>query len=375
MTVLWQVGRRSGSVRPGGDQLQMVELAERLEARGWTVRTRARAEEVRPGPGDWVHLVNIQRCFDWGDLPERAERAGARLVITPLYHPVERYHREGRQGLLRLVSRLVPDADRFASLRWGRTGLRGRVAAVLGGADRVLLSHPEERSLLRAAFGPCCEDSAFGVVPVAIPAATGPLAADQRGSSGEAANLQPFGPGAPFVLCAGRVEPLKNTLAVLDAAETCGLPLAVAGALPGLRHLGFQRRFQRRIRALGPERARYLGALPYADLRSLMATAQVHVLASWTEVVGRVSLEAALEGAAVVLPDVGFGPDYLGRDTPGVFVVSPGDGVALAEALAQAWRWAEVNRGRAEAKALVDRVARRFTWPQVEAALDEVWSA
>jgi glycosyltransferase involved in cell wall biosynthesis len=101
-----------------------------------------------------------------------------------------------------------------------------------------------------------------------------------------------------------------------------------------------------------------------------MNAARVHVLASWTEVVGRVSLEAALGGAAVVLSDVGFGPDYLGRDSEGVFLFEPGDAAGLREALLAAWA-----RGRDPESDLVSRVERRYTWDAVGPRLVEAWSA
>jgi glycosyltransferase involved in cell wall biosynthesis len=101
-----------------------------------------------------------------------------------------------------------------------------------------------------------------------------------------------------------------------------------------------------------------------------MSAARVHVLASWTEVVGRVSLEAALGGAAVVLSDVGFGPDYLGRESEGVFLFDPGDAAGLGEAILAAWA-----RGRNPDSELVSRVEQLYTWDAVGPRLVEAWSA
>ena len=76
-----------------------------------------------------------------------------------------------------------------------------------------------------------------------------------------------------------------------------------------------------------------------------MKQARVHVLASWTEVVGRVSLEAALAGAAVVASDTGHAARYLGRESEGVFL---------------AWL-----RGATPTSELANRVRERFTWDVV----------
>jgi glycosyltransferase involved in cell wall biosynthesis len=86
-------------------------------------------------------------------------------------------------------------------------------------------------------------------------------------------------------------------------------------------------------------------------------------------VVGRVSLEAALSGASVVLSDVGFGPDYLGRETEGVFLFEPGDDEGLVRALQGAWA-----RGRSLDSDLVRRVQEHYTWESVGPRLMEAWS-
>lgn len=348
MTV-WLVGRRSARRRFGGDQLQIEESAGFGRSMGYDVRVVARADSVRPAAGDCVHLFNIQRSLDWGDLPERSVSEGARLLISPLFHPLGRYHAEGRYGLGRLAAKWVSDADRFAALRWRGRDSVARAVEVLTLADRVLLSHDREADGILQWLGHPVTESRQCVVPVAVPS----------GGGGAALAEVPKG---DFVLCAGRVEPLKNSALVGRVCAELGLPLVFAGPGPGPRHPGYVRQ------AL--HGATWLGALSYEDLRQVMGAARVHVLASWTEVVGRVTLEAALGGAAVVLSDVGFAPDYLGRGSEGVFLFEPGDEVGLSTAVSAAWA-----RGRDADSALVDRVQKHYTWEAVGPRLIEAWSA
>lgn len=351
MTV-WLVGRRSAGRRPGGDQLQIEESAEFGRSRGYDVRVAVRASAVRPRRGDCVHLFNIQRSLDWGDLPERSVGAGARLIVSPLFHPLARYHSEGRRGLARALASVVPDVNQFTSLRWAGRDSVGRANEVFSLADQVLLSHSGEAELLRRYLGRSLGAEQQSVVPVAVPAV---------GSLGQPSAGGPA-PSGDFVLCAGRVEPLKNSALVGRVCGELGLPLVFAGRGPGGRHLGYVRQ--------SLHGATWLGPLAYLDLRQVMSAARVHVLASWTEVVGRVSLEAALGGAAVVLSDVGFGPEYLGRDSEGVFLFEPGDEAGLGEAIQAAWA-----RGRNPKSALVSRVDQRYTWDAVGPRLVEAWSA
>lgn len=339
------VGRRNAVRRPGGDTLQIREAGAVLRAGGWSVVVEHDPANVQPRPGDTVVLHNLQRCPDWGDLPERTRAAGARLVLIPLFHPLDRYHQEGRQGLDGLAARWLRDPMRFASLRWGGGDLVERAAQVVDGADRVLLAHAREGALIEEVFGVSLGDVAF--VPPAVP------------RSVEDARVEvPF---REFVFCAGRIEPLKNPLGVLDLTEALGVPAVFAGALPGLRHVGYARRFLAR---LDPARSAHLGTLTPAQVRAVMRQARVCVLASWTEVMGRVSVEAALEGASVVASDVGFLPELLSGD--GLTFVPPGDAAGLRAAIDTAW-----SRGRPGPE--LARNAAALTWdvvgPKLLAAL------
>ena len=324
--------------------MQLRESAEVARRAGLDVCVTTDPRAVHPETGDVVHLVGVQRCHDWRDLPERARAAGARLLVTPLYHPLGLYHRRGRWGLARLGARLIEDPDRLAGLRWGRRGVRDRAVEVLSLADQLLLCHEDEAFVLADELEIELSPDRLAVVPVAI---------DQE--LPEAA-----GPDEDFVLCAGRIEPLKNPALVRSAVRALGYPLRFVGEGPGLRHAGYAWRLRRSRDHLGPR--------SYPELRALMTRARVHVLGSWTEVVGRVTLEAALAGAAVVLPDVGFCPDYL-RGCEGAFVYAPGQPAELTEALEAAW-----ERGRRTDSALVERVRERFTWNAVGPLLLEAWT-
>ena len=339
------IGRRDASRRLGGDALQIDETADVYRAAGHRATVVHQPHDLAPAAGDVVHLHNIQRVLDWGDLPERASAAGARVLLTPLSPPTDEYHRRGRRGLDAGIAKLVPDPDLFAGLRWGtRGGLRERAAAVLGAVDRILLVHEGEAPLLRRDLGDF--GTPTSVVPVAIPEPGDVEPADA-----------PF--EAPFVVCAGRIEPLKNPLGVLEAATRARAPIAFVGPTAGARHAGYVARFRAAVLAAGRTRARFLGELPRTDLLALLRRARAHVLGSWTEVVGRVTLEAAALGAAAVLTDVGFAPRYL--EGTGARVVPTGDVDAMTGAIEASMAAPRPGLDGA----LSRRVRTRYTWPAV----------
>ena len=352
------LGRPNIDTVPGGDALQMRETADVLRRAGIDVHIAQTADEARARlrPGDTLNLWNVQRAPDWGDLVETSKARGVRVLITPLFHPVERYHREGRTGVAATVARMLQDADRFAALRWGGGDLLALAQRALEAADRVLLAHPAEAQLLHEWCGAELRDTA--VVPPGIPEVA------------PASIEHPFTPApTDFVLSVGRIEPLKNPLLSLSAARRAKLPIAFAGSLPPMgRHLLHSRRFKRELKSAGRRSARWMGSVSPGQVRGLMEQARVHVLASWTEVMGRATVEAAMHGAAVVLTDVGHAPDLLGRDDPRVFLVEPGDEDGLVRALKAAW-----ESGRDPDGALARRVRGRLSWEIVAPQLLDAW--
>lgn len=110
-----------------------------------------------------------------------------------------------------------------------------------------------------------------------------------------------------FVLIAGRIEPHKNQLGTIQALQTFDRPIVVVGPThPDHQSYGEQCR-----RALRP-RDRFLGRVSLETLVDLYQRAAVHVLNSWFETTGLVSLEAAACGCPVVTTNRGFAADYFG---------------------------------------------------------------
>ncbi|MGI5865864.1 MAG: glycosyltransferase, partial [Myxococcales bacterium] len=150
-----------------------------------------------------------------------------------------------------------------------------------------------------------------------------------------------------YVLCAGRIEPRKNQLALVEALADFHTPLVLVGD-PGPMHGAYFRRLQR---AAGPLTV-LLPAHPREELFSLYAGAEAHVAPAWYETPGLVSLEAAAAGARVVTTDRGSTREYFGKEA---FYLDPGDKRSIREAVEKAL-------AAPKTEALRDRVLREFTW-------------
>ncbi|MBU0509625.1 glycosyltransferase, partial [bacterium] len=110
-----------------------------------------------------------------------------------------------------------------------------------------------------------------------------------------------------YVLCCGRLETRKNQLMLLKALEDSDLPIVFASG--GFSYQPAYVEMTRRFRRKGP--VRIIGRLETPLYAHLMAAAAVHVLPSWYELPGLVTLEAASAGSAVVASDWGAIRDYM----------------------------------------------------------------
>jgi glycosyltransferase involved in cell wall biosynthesis len=150
-----------------------------------------------------------------------------------------------------------------------------------------------------------------------------------------------------FILCVGRLEVRKNQLALLAALEDEDVPLVFVdgGVSFSPEYAEYCRKFRRR----GP--TVFTGRLEPAMLASCYCAARAHVLPSWQELPGLVTLEAAMHGCNVAATPHGGIREYLGADC---HYFEPDDLTAIRRVALQAY--AAPKDGAA------GKVARRFTW-------------
>ncbi|MCX5662927.1 MAG: glycosyltransferase [Planctomycetota bacterium] len=121
----------------------------------------------------------------------------------------------------------------------------------------------------------------------------------------------------------------KNLLRLIEAINQTPYPLVIAGrAVPGKE--------LERIKALAAKnpRVRLMGFVEYTTLQDLYAACKVFALPSHNEGTGLVALEAAAQGASVVITKMGGPPDYFG---PWTQYVDPYSVPSIREALKKAW--------------------------------------
>jgi len=138
-----------------------------------------------------------------------------------------------------------------------------------------------------------------------------------------------------YILYAGVLTPLKGIPLLLDAFE------GIAGKMPkvNLRIVGkkqnssFFETLTSKVNEAGlGERVAFLDHVPQSNLAEYMAQAEVFVLPSLSEGLGRVVFEAMASGTTVIGSRVGGIPELVEDGITG-FLVPPGDKSALEERL------------------------------------------
>jgi glycosyltransferase involved in cell wall biosynthesis len=291
MRVLLQI-RPDHEGRSGGDSTQARETLTELRACGVAADLSTALAPDLNGY-DLVHVFNTQAI----GVPLRqvvhARTWGRPVVLSPIYWDLAPFRRATRPAsanddpLVRALERLE----------------RGRQAFVVGAAGLLLPNSQAEAEQLRASFPAEFVRATVRVVPNGV---------DGRFARGNAARFCARNGLEPraFVLCVGRKEEPKNQLRLIEACGALGLPLVLAGAEPP-EFAEYAARCRQAAASSGA-RVLFLPHLAAEELADAYAAARVHVLPSWHETVGLVSLEAALGGCNVVSTANSGAAEYLG---------------------------------------------------------------
>ena len=188
----------------------------------------------------------------------------------------------------------------------------------------------------------------------------------------DAASLQPAKPGTfarrfgierPFVLSVANIERRKNQLRLAEAMrEFPDLMLVMVGHVRDQRYL-------EAVLAAGGDQVRYVGPLPHASaaLRSAYRDCAVFALPSLLETPGLAALEAAAQGAELVVTGEGSAREYFGDSATYVDPASPATiAIGLARALEQ-------GRRARESRARAALIRSRFLWDRTVRDLISVY--
>ena len=341
--LLWMPG---GKRVLGGHVVQLEKTADALRHAGLTVDTSYSATPEQTEI-DLVHGFGLSAA----DIRQWHSR-GIRVAVSTIYW--DRAYRTG-VGRHDLTARTVAGRGlraakfaRVAALGRGplldaclsETAAERESYAAFESADLLLPNAKGEGRSIVADFG------------VTTPIVTVPNGVDPERYSSE---------GIPFedrdlVLYVGRVEPHKNQLGLINALRGSGLPLMIAG-----HEHPDHADYVRACRAAGEGWVDFHlspSSFGASELADLYRRARVHVVPSWFETTGLVSLEAALSGCSIATTSRGHAGEYFEQFA---WYLDPDAPDSILTAVRNAWN-------NPPSPALRQHVLDHFTWRHVAEA-------
>jgi glycosyltransferase involved in cell wall biosynthesis len=326
----------------GGHIVQIEKTARALGDKGVEVITDF-SEDPPLTDIDLVHgfglnAAQIRRCHT----------KRALVALSPIYWD-RSYRADGPTRNLgaRSVAGKAYRATQFARAAWrGRDALMETSLAFLPSELELLTAYESADLLLPNAVGEA--DSIRRDFGVSTPMTPVPNGVDPVSFSASSAPFE----DRRYVLFVGRIDPHKNQLGAIRALRGSGLPLVIAGH-DHPHHPGYTKQ----CRAEGAGWVTFTGEVSHdsAELADLYHGARVHLLPSWFETTGLVSLEAALSGCSIVSTRRGHAREYLDDLA---WYCDPGEPASILSAVRGAWDSSPTGQ-------LGQRILDRYTWDHV----------
>jgi tetratricopeptide (TPR) repeat protein len=328
-------------VQRGGDTIVLERTSQGLHDLGVYVVVDPEGK-VDPRGFDIVHLFNFATPTITGPQAERAIVAGVPYVVTTLYEDTPQFHTQSHFVALKLIE-YVRGGQRTDSWELSYQELstvapsgRFQVDAIAHNSAALLPNGFGEARALKRDF-----PNARMISPVIVGSEVGVV-------QGPELFERTYGV-RDFVFCVGRLESRKNQLMLLKALEDSELTVVLAAGA-----FSYQPEYEQAVRNFKRKgKTIVLGHIDPMMLASAYAACRIHVLPSWYELPGLVSLEAASYNKNIVVTRTGTTADYVGNTA---FYCLPYDSDSVRAAVMAAY-YAPPQDGLTE-------MARRYSWSE-----------
>lgn len=320
-SVLMQ-NRPTAFTHRGGDTVLMERTKEGLEKRGVKVSIDLEGRED-PAKYDLTHLFNFATPDLTRALAERVVAANKPFVVSTLCEDVPKFHNQSQL----LSSALIEYVRRGQDTAWFETNKRA--FANVPAAQRFNNDWCVEHAAGLLTNGAAESNVIKRDYPNAAKVFEVKLGYELAGQVGAELFASQYGI-KDFILCVGRLESRKNQLMLLKALEHCEIPVVLAAG--GFSYQPEYEQAVKNFKRAGPTLV--LGRLSDQMLASAYSAAKVHVLPSWYELPGLVSLEAAYHSCNIVATRFGTAQDYFGDHA---FYCQPDDQYSILNATLAAY--------------------------------------
>jgi glycosyltransferase involved in cell wall biosynthesis len=327
----------------GGDTRQVLETAHELKKLGLDVDIILAHEKINYSQYNLLHFFNLGRP---ADILRHLKKTDKPIVISPIWIDYSEYDRLYRKGIsgrlfrlfspmgneyLKTLARSLKGNDRLNSFSYLLTGHQNSIRAILARTNMLLYGSPMEESALLSRFN---YSGKKAIVPLGIdPHFFQPNTTVEKNKKG--------------ILCAARIEGIKNQLNLIRAVNNTEFELVLAGnPAPN------QKKYYTQCVREAAGNIRFLPHQPAEELKKLYAQAYIHILPSWFETCGLSTLEAAAMNCRIVVSDRGYVRDYVGDHAS---YCDPGNPASIINALRKAASQHETDH-------FTQYIRQNFTW-------------
>jgi glycosyltransferase involved in cell wall biosynthesis len=306
----------------GGDTIQILKTKEYLEKLGNKVDLISDIE-VDFTKYDLAHLFNLELSNFNFQIARILISNKIPYVISPIYWDSSEYYEKvirkislrnkiyhlsiKNRFIEKYLHKIFPDANK-SSISYKKRKY------CLENATSILPNSYEEQKILENKF------RIFGKYEII------PNAVDLNIIPGDYKQIKmKYELPDEYFLCVGRIEYRKNQIPVIKAAKEINTKLVLVGAVNAKEN-----KYWRRINRLYKNDFIHIEKLEHKDLFLLYRNAEAHILPSWFETPGLVSLEAAYNNCQIISTDRGCTREYFGEDA---FYCDPDDFVSIKSAM------------------------------------------
>jgi len=326
----------------GGDTVQVMQTARQLSALGVDASIVLSNEQIDYDKYSLLHFFNITRP---ADILYHAKKSGKPYVVSTIlcnYSEYDKHHRKGIGILftflpgdsieyLKTMARWLTGKDHLASINYIWKGQRKSILEILKKAAMIL---PNSKSEYKR-IGQTYLHKADSII---VPNGINPDVFIWDRSIPKDDKL---------VLCAARIEGIKNQLNLIKALNNTSYQLLIIGT-----NSPNQVKYYNECRRIAASNVKFINHLPQGELVNYYQKAKVHVLPSWFETTGLSSIEAAAMGCNLVITDKGDTREYF-EDY--AYYCDPAKPESIFNAVKKA-SGAPVN------EALLDKIHTEYTW-------------
>lgn len=321
MRVLMQ-NRGNMFSHPGGDTTLVEKLSTGLKKKGIEVVIDT-VGNADPAQFDLVHLFNFALPDMIRPLGQKAVQAGKPFVVSTLAEDIPQFHLQSHAAAATLIEY---QSQAYNKKFWSEHAFDWNQATpcakfdnewVARNASALLSNGAVESNTLEKDYPGIKNTLEVKLGHETIPPQSPEMFVKEHGVS-------------DFIFCVGRIETRKNQLMLLKALEDSDLPIVFATG-----GFSYQQDYDQAVRSFKRKgKTLFLGRLSPEMLASAYAASKIHVLPSWYELPGLVTLEAAAAGKNVVATRYGTMTDYLGDLA---FYCHPGDADSMRNAVLAAY--------------------------------------